>query len=290
MVQIKSILCPVDFSAATARQIAMAADLSRVFGARLVVHHNVEAVPIGAGVGWMYAAEAHRGVESEYDAEQRLQRLVAEIPDGIVVEGCVTRGLPWSSVVNAAQAEHAQLVVLATHGDATDEHASVTEQVLEEARSLVLVMHDPSVDTRAPRFSAPTGERQVFLVPTDFSADAQPAVSLAFELARQLPIELHLLYVEATLKAGHDVAALGADQHRLESLVPEDLRSRAVVHVTTGDPGREIAKAAEKLSAACIVMGEHAHTPLKRWFTHDTSRDVLRFAHCPIWYVPAQTS
>ena len=290
MVPIKSILCPVDFSAVTARQIALAADLSRAFGARLVVHHNVDSMPIGAGVGWMYAAEAQGGVESEYDAEQRLQRLIADIPDGIAVEGCVTRGLPGSAVVNAAQAEQAQLVVLARHGEASEDHGSVTEQVLDDARSLVLVMHDASVDSRTPRFSAPAAERQVFLVPTDFSAEAQPAVSLAFDLARQLPIELHLLYVEAVRRAGHDLSAIGADQHHLESLVPDDLRPRVVVHVTTGDPGHEIANAAEKLGAACIVMGEHAHTPLKRWFTHDTSRDVLRFAHCPIWYVPGKAA
>jgi hypothetical protein len=33
-------------------------------------------------------------------------------------------------------------------------------------------------------------------------------------------------------------------------------------------------------------MGEHARTPFRRWFTHNTSRDVLHLAHCPIWYVP----
>ena len=190
MVHIKSILCPVDFSAATARQVAIAADLSRAFGARLVVHHNVEHMPIGAGVGWMYAAETSRGFPSEADAEQQIERVIADLPDNIVAEGCVTRGVPWSSVLNAARAEQAQLVVLATHGDASEDHASVTEQVLDEARSLVLVLHDTKTDTRAPRFSSPTAERQVFLVPTDFSAEAQPAVSLAFDLARQLPIRV----------------------------------------------------------------------------------------------------
>jgi nucleotide-binding universal stress UspA family protein len=33
-------------------------------------------------------------------------------------------------------------------------------------------------------------------------------------------------------------------------------------------------------------MGEHARSPLRRWFTHDTAHDVLRAAHCPVWFVP----
>lgn len=285
MVPIQNVLCPVDFSAATARQVAMAAEMSRVFGARLILHHNLTTTPLGAGVGWMYAAEVTRDFATEDEVEGRLDKLIATLPAGVTAAACVTHGLPWTAVVNAAKAEHAQLVVLATHGETSEDHASVTEQVLDEAGCLVLVLHETG-DMKAPHFEYIGGDKDVFLVPTDFSREAQPALSLAFDLARRIPIDLHLLHIESSRQMGRAPALAETDQQRLTGLVPDDLTTRVTTHVGTGDPGREIAAAAERLGAACIVMGEHARTPFRRWFTHDTSRDVLHYAHCPIWYVP----
>jgi nucleotide-binding universal stress UspA family protein len=71
------------------------------------------------------------------------------------------------------------------------------------------------------------------------------------------------------------------------NLVPEDVAGRAKLHIEHGDAATGIARAADQLSAACIVMGEHARRPIRGWFSRDTSRDVLHRAHCPVWYVPA---
>ena len=53
MLSVRTVLCPVDFSSATPRQVELAVDLCRAFGARLVLHHNVIEVAIGSGVSWM---------------------------------------------------------------------------------------------------------------------------------------------------------------------------------------------------------------------------------------------
>lgn len=285
MTAIRTILCPVDFSVATARQVAMAADLARLFGARLVLHHNVASALAGAGVGWMYAAE-HQGVESESDSHEQLARLVASMPAGIGAEGRITRGGHAMSVVVTAEVEAADLVVLSTHGHSTEDHSSVTEQVLDRSRCLVLALHEANVDAGGTRFAAADAGPQVVLVPTDFSATARPAVDFALELARRLPVELHLIHVEP----GGRSAAVEVDLRRLEALVPPELSPRVRFQVLAGDPGREIAAAAERLSAACIVMGEHARAGLRRWFTHDTSHDVLHAARCPVWFVPARVA
>ena len=47
--------------------------------------------------------------------------------------------------------------------------------------------------------------------------------------------------------------------------------------------------AAVDLAVNCIVMGEHATTGLRRWFSRDTSQGVLHDAPCPVWYVPAMS-
>ena len=33
-------------------------------------------------------------------------------------------------------------------------------------------------------------------------------------------------------------------------------------------------------------MGEHAPGFFRHYFTHDTAREVLHRARCPVWYVP----
>ena len=48
-----------------------------------------------------------------------------------------------------------------------------------------------------------------------------------------------------------------------------------------------ITRMAAELAAKCIVMGEHARTPLKRWFTEDIARAVLHDAPCPVLFVPS---
>ena len=47
---------------------------------------------------------------------------------------------------------------------------------------------------------------------------------------------------------------------KLRALVPKELAARVKVHVAHGDIGHGIAAAAERLSAVCIVMGEHTRT------------------------------
>ena len=44
MITIRTILCPVDFSPAAARQVDLASQLCLKFNARLVLHHNLTAL------------------------------------------------------------------------------------------------------------------------------------------------------------------------------------------------------------------------------------------------------
>jgi nucleotide-binding universal stress UspA family protein len=83
--------------------------------------------------------------------------------------------------------------------------------------------------------------------------------------------------------AGSDEDVLG----KLRALVPEELAARVKVHVEHGDVGHGIAAAAERLSAVCIVMGEHTRTAGRWWFSRNTPSVVLHQAHCPVWYVPS---
>ena len=288
MIAIRPVLSPVDFSPATDRQIELSMDLCQTFGARLVLHHNVTGVSVGAGVGWMWTAD-HPPAESAIDEKMRelLNRVAG---GGVPIEARITHGAASEGVLAMSDDVDADLVVLSTHGATSGDHASVTEHVLERTRRAVLALHDPGADAATPRFGRVTDTPQIVLVPTDLTEESRAAMDFAFDLVRLLPMELHLLHLLPRRTAARDdqQAAVRQITQRLGAMVPEDLAGRVRVHAEDGDPASGIAHAAARMGAACIVMGEHTRAPLRRWFSRDTSRGVLHRAPCPVWYIPGQ--
>jgi len=284
MIALRTVHCPVDFSPATSRQIDVAADLCRAFGARLVVHHNRHALGGGASVGWMWNAEHRHDAPETLDT--KLRECVARVPKGIPVEPLITEGPLSRTIMAVGDAVKADLVVLTAHGTLAEDHESITRSALDAGKRGVLVLHEAAIESKSPHFTAKSTEKQVVVAPTNLTPGARAALRVGFDLARTLPIELHLLHL---LPDGRRRTGLSDDdaKGRMRVLVPDDLGDRVKLDVEHGDPARGIAEAADRLSAACIVMGEHSHTPVRRWFGRDTSRAVLHQAHCPVWYVPA---
>ena len=283
MFALKTVLCPVDFSPATPRQIDLAADLCHVFDAKLIVHHNRHALA-GAGVGWMWNAD-HRG-ETQASLEKKIQECVDRVSGRVRAEALLTEGPRSQLVLAAADASDADLIVLTAHGSRSEEHASITEALLEDGRRAVLVLHEETVEPRRLHFTAETGDRQIVIAPTDLTPGSHPALAVAFDLARSLPIELHLLHL-LPRKRSQRVSDTDAEAlTNLRGLIPPELEGRVSVHVEHDDPSHGIARFADEIAASCIVMGEHSRPPMRRWFRHGISRAVLHDAHCPVWYVP----
>ena len=283
MIALKTVLCPVDFSPATPRQIDLAADLCHAFDAKLIVHHNRHALA-GAGVGWMWNAD-HRG-DTKEALEKKVQECVARVSDRVRAEALLTEGPRTQLVLAAADACGADLIVVTAHGSRSEEHASITEALLEDGRRAVLVLHEPTIEPRTVHFTSDTSDRQIVIAPTDLTPGSHAALAVAFDLARTLPIELHLLHLlpkkRSQRGADRDAEALT----NLRALIPPELNGLVTVHVEHDDPSHGIAQFADDIAASCIVMGEHSRPPMRRWFRHGISRAVLHDAHCPVWYVP----
>jgi nucleotide-binding universal stress UspA family protein len=280
MFALHTVLCPVDFSAATPRQVDIAADLCRAFSARLILHHNKHSLGTGASIGWMWNADHHG--EPQASLEEKLRECLARVPEGAKAEAHITEGPVSRAVLAMSESFGAELIVLTTHGTFAEDHASITMQMVERSNRDVLVLHEPRVESRTPRFASSSKDLQVMVVPTDLTPDSRVALDLAFDLARTLPIELHLLQV------GNGRGRRGEEEPsaQLQALVPKDLAERTKLHLEHGAHADRIAMLADELSASCIVMGELAQTPLRRWFSGDASRAVLHQAHCPVWHVP----
>jgi nucleotide-binding universal stress UspA family protein len=299
MLRIHTVLCPIDFTDINIRELELAVDVCRSFGARMILHHNVHSSPLGASAAWLWQQE-HKNRPADSDgAADMLREILAELPLDIDVEARLSNGLAAPAILHVEDQVGADLVVMATHGTSTKDHASVTEKVIEQSRCPVLVWH--GADRKALHLeTAEVGvEPMDVLVPTDLSPASERAVAYAFELARVLPLRIHLLHVltparslwvlpgiSPSMPAPAEADPFEEAHMRLELLIPEDLRARTTLHVETGEPSEQIAELAQRIGASCIVMGAHARSFLRRFFTRDTSCEMLHKTGCPVWFVP----
>jgi len=297
MLQIRTVLCPVDFTEESFRELDLATEVCRSFGARLVLHHNVGNAPGGTAASWMWHQEHRNGHSPEERATAQLRELLEALPSDVQPQGRLSSGVAAPAILHLEDELGADLVVMATHGASSSDHTSIAEQIVERSRCPVLVLHGDS--DRSLRLSSEITRIFDVLVPTDLSPAAERAVSYAFELARVLPIRLHLLHVLIPRKSAwvETGVSMGEPQvregqpseeirERLAALVPEDIENRVRLHVEIGDPTEKIEELSNRLKVSCIIMGAHARGFLRKIFTRDTSLEVLHKAVCPVWFVP----
>ncbi|HEY4589700.1 MAG TPA: universal stress protein, partial [Thermoanaerobaculia bacterium] len=153
----------------------------------------------------------------------------------------------------------------------------------EQSHCPVLALHEGN----QPALHIAPADTQIYhvLVPTDFSPAGERATLYACELARVLPLRLHLLHVIPRKGSWADKSVAEA-RRKLTAAVPQELENRVTVHVEVGDAAEMIAAAAVRLGVSCVIMGAHARTLLRRFFTRDTSLALLHKMACPVWFVP----
>ena len=233
---IRTVLCPLDFSDLSLREVKLATDLCRAFGAHLVIHHNLADAGPGVAMGWMWQQDRH-GTTPEMVAENQLRQLLEDLPAELEPRAVLTRGVAAPSILAVQHQVKADLVLLGTHGASSEDHASVTESVVAGSACPVLALHESAAESWSLALP-PSAERPWnVLVPTDLSVDSRACVHYAGALAAAWPIRLHLLHVVETELSG---AAGGRRERalyqRLRALLPLDPERTAKCHLRFGEP------------------------------------------------------
>ena len=150
MGEFKKVLCPVDLAADAGTVIEEAASLARSLGAELVLVHVMAepAFALGdpllspidsAGYTLPPLAEEYR-----IEMDKRLHRLSERVrASGIPVSTRLVRGATHEAIVSTADSEHADLIVMSTHGRTGLQHfllGSVTERVVRTAKVPVMTL------------------------------------------------------------------------------------------------------------------------------------------------------
>ncbi len=148
-IQVKRILCPVDFSETSDLALLYAISLARAFGAELEVLHVV-APPVTSLPGEHFLGDF---VQVDMEAlatacRERVDRLLAEAPCAgkLQVTPTVVCGIPYLEILRIAGEKAADLLVMGTHGRSGIEHlliGSVAERVVRKAPCPVLTVKKP---------------------------------------------------------------------------------------------------------------------------------------------------
>src|ERR1700730_12594829 len=200
MLEIKLILCPIDFSEFSVRAYQHALSLAEHYRAKLVAQHVVEL--------WRYPYADYAASLGDYEkfswalregGRERLREFVENYTnDKILPELVVHDGVAADSILSFAQARKADLIVMGTHGRRGFDRlvlGSVTDRVMRTAPCPVLAL------SKQPHDSSATGEerRRVhhlsrILFCTDFSEASERALNYAISATAEYDAELTLLH------------------------------------------------------------------------------------------------
>jgi nucleotide-binding universal stress UspA family protein len=261
------ILCPVDFSTASAGALRYAALLATHFNARVIALTIedpllTEALDLGTGIMWdpeLCKRELARfvGMTLGDDAAAR---------ESVDYECAV--GKPAAEILRVSRDRACELIVMSSHGLTGARRlffGSTTERVLRETTTPVLVT--PPVDPGPIHFEDARRLVRRLLVPVDLSAASLAQTKVAASIAEALDLPAILAYViepiRTPLTARLHVAGIQGNRRaladdRLKELLAnftEPLHSEALL--AYGDPAEELAKVASDRDVGLIVVGLH---------------------------------
>lgn len=296
--QLRHILCPVDFSESTAFGLQVAESLAKRFTARITLLHVLPALQLTFRVP-VDAEDLYEQWERE--AQAQLDELIADSRGrGVAIKGRVGRGSAFHEIADVAEDAEVDLVVLPTRSRAGLDHllyGSVAERVVRASRRPVLAV-PPSLD--GMREFAP----QRILVATDFSRAAEAALEAAMDLASAFAAELVLAHVftyERLSEEGTDwwrptfthdqvESAIAATTSRLEGLADRARRSGMEVSSELGqgsNPAAELVRLVEEDGVDLVVVGKHGTGFLKHLLLGSTAEKLVRSCPVPLLALPA---
>lgn len=298
MIEIRRILCPVDFSDHSRRALDHALAIARWYESTVTVLHVFSPAPVvAAGPG---AVVLEPIVVTPLDRDQLLADVKAfaetESARGITIDAVVRVGNTAGEVLEHAAGIKADLLVIGTHGRSGFDRlllGSVAEKVLRKASCPVMIVPRRVPD---PVSAGPVLYRRI-LCPVDFSDSSLHALTYAISLAQEADGQLTVLHVVAPeFESAPDIEyeagmAIGdflkqresAMQRRLQEVVagaPEFCHVESLM--TRGKPWREVLRVAEEQQSDLIVMGVQGRGAAGLLFFGSTTQHVVRHASSPV--------
>lgn len=288
MLKFAKILCPVDFSEFSAKAYEYASSLARHYGARLFMEHVVQPLPA------LYAEYPSLGVVDQIqqdlvgNARRELEKMARDhYWNGIEPNLVVQEGLLPASILNFAEKQAVDLIVMGTHGrQGLDRLAmgSVTEKVLRKAQCPVLAVRRPAHDFVSRQEGQDPVQLRKILLPTDFSDYSRRALEYALSLAAEYHSELTLLHVLEDVRDRNLSSASLTAHGELEKSIPAGARNSCTVSLTVrvGRPYQEIILLALEAQTDLVVMGVRGRNALDLAIFGSATHRTIHLGPCPV--------
>lgn len=287
--QVKSILCPINFSDFSTAGYQYALSLADYYNARIVALHVVELRK--------YPFADYAAQEGDYakfsqalneGGTVKLRRFVKGHPAGrILPELIVHQGNAPNCVLAVAQEEKIELIVMGTHGRRGFDRlvlGSTTDRVMRKASCPVLVVSNASHQALA---TGPDGRHRLsrILYCTDFSNNSERARVYAISLAAEYGAELTLLHVvESTYDKTSPQTIVAERTQDLDKLISQherkDLNVKLVVKF--GKPYEEIVQYATETQPSLIIMTARGGDAVDRAVFGSTTYRVIQLGPCAV--------
>jgi nucleotide-binding universal stress UspA family protein len=300
MIEIRRILCPIDFSDFSRRALDHAIAIARWYKASVTVLHVFSSVPVAMGAGPMVFEPI---LLPPVDRDQLLADTKAfaemESAPGIGIDAVVREGNPSREILDHAAGMKADLIVIGTHGRSGFERlllGSVAEKVLRKASCAVM-----TVPRRLPDAvpAGPVVYKQI-LCPVDFSDSSLRALKYAISLSQEADGRLTVLHVvehqfenvadmaNVVYEAGMTIGdylkeredALRRQLHDVAARAPEFCRVEPLM--THGKAWREVLRVATEKQSDLIVMGVQGRGAVDLMLFGSTAQHVVRESSCPV--------
>jgi nucleotide-binding universal stress UspA family protein len=291
MLEIKLILCPIDFSEFSARAYRHALSLAEHYRAKLVALHVVEL--------WRHPSVGFAASAELYDefcqavcegGKEQLQEFVKDhTHDEIQPELMVHQGIAADSILSLARAQKADVIVMGTHGRRGYDRlmlGSVTDRVMRRATCPVLAVSNPPHDAAAAgKELAPAHHLTRVLFCTDFSENSKRALNYAISATEEYDAELTLLHVleEVPSPAKKQETTAAATEHLEKLISPEGRKTLKIkTAVRIGKPYRQIIQLALETQTDIVIMGVHGRGALDLAVFGSTTYRVMQLGPCPV--------
>jgi nucleotide-binding universal stress UspA family protein len=291
MLDIRRILCPIDYSNASRHALDQTRMIAAWFGAAVTVLYVAPPPRRVVEVPLFLAALPSTALQTPASpVSTRLAELVGPLRTaGLTVDERVVEDYDVEGRILASAASlTADLIVLGTHGRTGLGWlmlGSVTDKLLRAANCPVLTVPPTAMKAAKPPFKR-------VLCPVDFSEASLHAVRLAIVLAQEGDARLTLLHVlpasaahdSFTMMQAHRCQREQAAREDLERLLPVASRTfcSPATKVTWGAPYRSIVEVANSEGTDLIVMGVRRRGILDRVFAGFNTSQVVRHATCPV--------
>lgn len=291
MLEIKCILCPIDFSEFSVRAYRHALSVAEHYHAKLVAQHIVEL--------WRYPSLSFAASVAAYDefcqavyerGKEELQEFVKTHTRGETQpELLVQHGIAADCILRLAQAQKTDVIVMGTHGRRGYDRltlGSVTDRVMRNASCPVLAVCKPPDDSSASDKEQGHGRHLGrILFCTDFSRNSEQAFNYAISATAEYDAELTLLHVlEEAPNAAKSEQAIAAATEQLDRVIPPEARKtlKIKIAVRIGKPYQQIIKLAKEEQIDMVAMGVHGRGALDLAVFGSTTYRVIQLGPCPV--------